>query len=100
MIAYVLEYDWVLTRAGWRLHSGSHESVREDFQFRETDARFLHANLSPASYPAMKSFLDQNGLRPRVLNVLSSGDWSDAYCVLRFEPHQGREAVLAQLFCS
>ena len=100
MIAYVLEYDWVLTSTGWKLRSGDHRAVLEDFQFAQTDARFLNANLTFASFQTMKGYLDQNRLKPRVFNVLSSGDWNDAYCVLRFERDQVPAAVIAQFFCS
>lgn len=100
MIAYVLEYDWVLTSAGWTLRSGDHRASLEDFQFAQTDARFLNANLTSTSFQTMKGYLDQHGLTPRVFNVLPGDNWDNAYCVLRFEPDQERAAVLAQLFCS
>lgn len=57
MIAYVLEYDWVLTSAEWTLRSGNHRASLEDFQFAQTDARFLNANLTSMSFQTMKGHL-------------------------------------------
>lgn len=100
MIAYALEFDWVRTRKGWRLHSDGYESVEEDFQFRQTDARFPSISLTPNALQGIKTYLDQHGLNPRVFMVVSSSDRNDAYGVLRFDPDQAHAAVLTQLFCS
>lgn len=100
MIAYSLEYDWVQTGKGWRLRSGDHRAVLEDFEFKQTDARFLNANLTPESFHEMKAALDAYGLEPRIFNVLPGDCWDDSYCVLRFGSDQVNEAVLAQLLCS
>ncbi len=100
MMAYVLEYEWVSTQKGWRLRSEGHEALLDYFEFRQTDARFLHSTLTPDSFQEMKEHLDRYGLNPRVFNVLSSNDWNDAYCVLRFPCGQSHEALLAKLFCS
>lgn len=100
MIAYVLEYDWLWTRMGWRLRSEGYQAVEEDFHFRKSDACFPHATLTPDSFQEMKAYLDPHGLKPRVLNVLPSGDWGQACCVLRFQANQENEAALTKLFCS
>lgn len=100
MMSYVLEYDWVFTRRGWRLHYEGHESVEEDFQFQQTDACFPSSHLTASALQGIKAYLDQHGLNPRVFMVVSTIDVNDAHGVLRFEADQVNAAVLTKFFCS